>query len=163
MWQFSPLSVCLMPVAYHHRTIQVAVALYAIVVIPGYGWHLVPGCGHDHCSESQESDGPHTHCGHSHHGDHCQHAAKNVPANESEQAPEKGVNVRSPVDRLYGCHDCGICQFLAKAQVRTVLVEDLSRSQLTEEPLPTIESLAGIDVVTSYSARAPPSGRDSPD
>ena len=146
-----------MPFANHRQTIQVAIALYAIVVIPGYGWHLVPGCGHDHCHQADESDGPHTHCDHHHHGGHCQHrAAKRAPADASQKPHQDGFHSDSPVTPLLACHGCGICQFFAQAQAQAVAFEDQRCCQLPEVPLAVVESLASVDVVASYSARAPP-------
>ena len=145
-------------IACHHRTIQVAIGLYAIVAVPGYGWHLVPGCGHDHCHVANESDGWYSHCGHSHHGDHCHHhGGEQAPKSDTEQPPQDGLNSHAPVRQLLACHECGICQFLAKAQVRTVALADESSDQLPEEPFAVAECLTGAEVVASYSARAPPS------
>ena len=143
-----------MSFVHHHRTIQVAVALYAIVVIPGYGWHLVPGCGHDHCRYAHEPDVVHTHCGHSHHGDHCHHHAANTSAVEGTGQEENGLSSKPSLE--LGHNACGICQILAKAQVRAVAVEDLTRCQLPDKPPSTCRSLPGAELVAAYSARAPP-------
>jgi len=134
----------------HHRTIQLAVALYAAVVIPGYGWHLVPGCGHDHCYETADGFQQHAHChSHSH-----QHATETCGGEHTKQSHAEGLE--STINQRSGCHSCGICQILAKAQTRAVAVENLCQGLKPEEPHFALVLLPALDVAVSYSARAPP-------
>lgn len=143
----------------HRLTVRIALAAYAAIAIPGYGWHLLPGFGHHHggCHhDTSRHEAGHVAC--HHHGDaHChEHGSPTPRVCEAKGGSHPHILNLAQPSQVLCCDTCAICQFLAKGQLRVAFAPLVGKWGVTANSDCTAPSLRPIEVLLAYSPRAPP-------